>query len=85
MPKVVGHATGPASTKQPMLLEALQDALNNAPPPPPHSDIQHFTLLLVQLEHGGFVNNTTTLVTLDVQPGPLSRPKTQRPRSPKGR
>lgn len=31
----VGEAAGPAGQKQVGLLEALQQALDNAPPPPP--------------------------------------------------
>ena len=71
MAKVTGEATGPANTKQQMLLQALQDALEKAPPPGPHTDIQHFKLLLVELEHGGFTDSTRTRVTLEVKSGPL--------------
>jgi len=71
MAKSVGEATGPAGTKQAMFLEALQKALDDAPPPPAGTDVQNFRLLAVELEHGGFVGNTRTRVTLEVQPGPL--------------
>jgi hypothetical protein len=68
MAKVVGEAT--ASGKKQQLLQALQDALKNAPPPT-KGDIQHFKLLAVELEYGGFVGSTRTRVTLDVKNGPL--------------
>ena len=71
MAKSIGEVTGPPDTKQAMFLEALQKALEDAPPPSPGTDVQHFRLLAVELEHGGFVNNTRTRVTLDVQSGPL--------------
>jgi hypothetical protein len=71
MAKSVGEVTGPAGRKQALFLEALQKALDDAPPPPPGTDVQNFRLLSVELEHGGFVGSTRTRVTLDVQPGPL--------------
>jgi hypothetical protein len=72
MGRVVGQATGPAGQKQQMLMEALQDALENAPPLPAGTDVQSFRLVSVELEHGGFVGSTRTRVQLDVKPGPLS-------------
>jgi hypothetical protein len=70
MAKVVGEATANGK-KQQKLLEALQDALKKAPPPTGGNDIQHFKLISVELEFGGFVNSTRTRVTLDVKNGPL--------------
>lgn len=67
----VGEATGPAGKKQVMLQEALQQALENAPPPPGGTDVQNFLLLSVELEHGGFAGVTKTKVRLEVRPGPL--------------
>jgi hypothetical protein len=61
--KVVGEASG----KKVMLTEALQDALDNAPPPV-KADIQRLELLAVELAKGGFTNLTTTRVTLQVKP-----------------
>ena len=55
MAEVIGQVTGPADQKKAMFVEALQKALENAPPPPPGTDIQNFRLLAVELEHGGFV------------------------------
>ena len=69
MAKVVGEATA-TGKKQQKLLQALQDALQKAPPPS-RGDIQHFKLLAVELEYGGFVGSTRTRVTLDVKNGPL--------------
>lgn len=57
--------------KKVLLLEALQQALDNAPPPPRGNDIQNFTLLAIELEHGGFTGVTRTRVTLEVRTGPL--------------
>ena len=68
--KVVGEATA-TGKKQQQFLEALQDALKNAPPPSAGNDIQHFKLLSVELEFGGIVPSTRTRVTLDVKDGPL--------------
>ena len=70
MAKVTGEATAIAKKHQ-MFAEALQDALAKAPAPGPHTDIQHFRLLTVELEFGGLVGNTRTRVTLDVENGPL--------------
>jgi hypothetical protein len=53
-----------------MFTEALLAALENAPPPE-STDIQHFKVMSIELEHGGFVGSTRTRVTLEVQPGPL--------------
>jgi hypothetical protein len=53
-----------------MLLEALQNALDNAPPPQ-GTDVQWFRVLSIELQHGGFVGSTTTRVTVSVRPGPL--------------
>ncbi len=69
----VGVATGPANTKKAMLVEALQQALENVPPPPAGVDIQHFELLRIDLEHGGFTGTTRTRVMLSVKPGPLGQ------------
>ena len=71
MAHVSGEATGPVGTKQQLLLDALQQALENAPGPPPGTDIQRFRVVSIELEHGGFVGTTRTVVTLDVEPGPL--------------
>ena len=71
MPSVIGEVTGPAGTKKALLVEALQKALENAPPPPPGTDIQNFHVVSVELEHGGFTGATKTRVTLNVQDGPL--------------
>jgi hypothetical protein len=66
----IGEATGPAGRKQVLLLEALQQALDNAPPPS-SGDIQNFLLLSVELEHGGFAGITKTRVILEVRDGSL--------------
>ena len=71
MATVSGEATGPAGQKKVLLVEALQNALESAPPPPQGFDVQNFRLLSIELEHGGFVESTRTRVTLDVQSGPL--------------
>ena len=71
MEQVRGEATGPAGTKKAMLNEALQAALDNAPPPQKGTDVQSFRLASVELQYGGFVLNTITRVTLEVQDGPL--------------
>jgi hypothetical protein len=71
MATVVGQVAGMAGRKQAMLAEALQQALENANPPSPGSDIQHFRVVSIELEHGGFMLSTTTRVTLEVQDGPL--------------
>ncbi len=71
MSVVIGEATSAPSTKQQMFLDALQQALDNAPSPGPGTDIQHFRLVSVELEFGGFMLSTKTRVTLDVHPGPL--------------
>jgi hypothetical protein len=57
--------------KKVLLVEALQKALEHAPPPPPGNDTQHFRLVAVELEFGGFAGSTKTRVTFDVQTGPL--------------
>jgi hypothetical protein len=74
MTVVVGEATGWAGRKQALFLEALQVALENAPPPSPGNDVQSFRMLSVELEHGGFAGVTRTRVTLDVRDGPLGEP-----------
>jgi hypothetical protein len=71
MPTSVGIATGPPNVKKVLLLEAFQQALENAPPPPQGTDIQNFRVLAIEMDHGGFTGATRTRVTLDVQPGPL--------------
>jgi hypothetical protein len=68
MAKSVGEVT--AKGRKQKFAEALQAALDNAPPPK-KSDIQHFKLLSVDLEFGGFAGSTRTRVTLDVKDGPL--------------
>ena len=73
MAEVTGEATGPGGTKQVLLDEALQNALDNAPPPTPGHDIQFFRLVSVEIEHGGFVGSTRTRVKLEVNDGPLPR------------
>ena len=73
MANITGKVTGPAGRKKALLLEAIQKALEDAPQPPEGTDIQNFRLVSVEFEHGGFVQSTTTRVTLDVQPGPLTR------------
>jgi hypothetical protein len=67
---VVGEVTGPPSQKKALLLEALQKALENAPPPS-SGDIQNFRVVSVELEQGGFTGATRTRVTLEVNDGPL--------------
>ena len=47
-----------------MLAEAIQDALEKAPPPGGGADIQRFEVLRVQLEHGGIAGTTVTRVTM---------------------
>ena len=71
MAQVIGEVTGPAGRKQVLLIEALQAALENAPPPPLGTDVQSFRLVSVELEHGGFTGATRTRVTLDLENGPL--------------
>lgn len=71
MKKVVGTADGPAGKMQEMLVAALQNALESAPAPSPGNDVQRFTLVTVEFQHGGFTSTTTTRVTLDVEDGPL--------------
>ena len=73
----IGEVTGPPGQKQAMLLEALQQALDNAPPPQGGTDIQNFRLLSVELEHGGFTGATRTRVTIEVRPGPLTDSSTE--------
>jgi hypothetical protein len=68
---VVGEVTGPPSQKKALLLEALQKALENAPPPSSGADIQNFRVVSVELEHGGFTGATRTRVTLEFNDGPL--------------
>lgn len=68
MAKVVGESTSPG--KKQKLVQALQDALDKAPPPS-KGDIQNFKLVSVELEYGGFLGSTRTRVTLDVKNGPL--------------
>jgi hypothetical protein len=70
MSKVIGEATTSGTSTQPLLVEAIQNAIQNAPGMP-GTDIQHFTLLKVEFEHGGFVGSTRTRVTLDAKRGPL--------------
>jgi hypothetical protein len=55
-----------------MLAEAIQDALEKAPPPE-GADIQRFDVLRIQLEHGGIAGTTLTRVTVEVEPGSLTR------------
>jgi hypothetical protein len=73
MSKVVGEATTAAASTTPMLLEAIQDAMTKARPPA-GTDIQHFEVLKIELEHGGFVGSTRTRVTLEAKKGPLPEP-----------
>lgn len=68
MAKSVGEAT--AKGRKQKFAEALQDALERAPAPK-KADIQHFKLLSVELEFGGFAGTTRTRVTLEVKDGPL--------------
>lgn len=63
METVIGDASGPPGKKQQMLLEALQQALENAPPPHPGTDIQNFRLASIEFEYGGFVGSTKTRVS----------------------
>ena len=72
MARIIAEVTAQAKKKV-LLREALQKALNNAPSPPPGTDVQTFRLLSVQLEYGGFTGNTVTRVTLDVKKGQLPR------------
>ena len=66
MAQITGQATGQANHKQVLLNEALQDALDKAPPPRAGSDIVQLKLAEVRIKHGGFVGSTTTTVTLDI-------------------
>ncbi len=70
MLKLVATVTADAR-REVMLTQALQKALDEAPPPPPGNSIQTFTLQTVEIEYGGFVGSTRTRVTLDVSNGPL--------------
>lgn len=79
MSKVVGQATTPGASTTPLLVEAIQNAIENAPPLPSGTDIQHFELLKIEFEHGGFVGSTRTRVTLDANPGPLGEGPTGEP------
>ncbi|HEX8737757.1 MAG TPA: hypothetical protein VF721_20665 [Pyrinomonadaceae bacterium] len=67
----IGEVSGPFGEKRVMLVEALQQALENAPPPGEGSDVQSFRLLSVELEHGGFTNVTRTRVKLEFRDGTL--------------
>jgi len=73
MSKVIGEATTPGTSTEPPLVQAIQNAIQNAPLPP-GVDIQHFVLLKIELEHGGFVGSTRARVTLEAKPGPLPQP-----------
>ncbi|MQA30602.1 MAG: hypothetical protein GEU82_12335 [Luteitalea sp.] len=73
MSKVIGEATTPGASTTVLLLEAIENALNKAPAS--GSEIQHFELLKIELEHGGFVGSTRTRVTLDARSGPLPEPE----------
>ena len=66
MVRIVGEVTGPSGTKRVMLTEALQAALDNAPP---SGSVQRFCLVDVELQHGGFIGATVTRVTMDVEDG----------------
>jgi hypothetical protein len=70
MSKVMGEATTPGASTKVLLLEAIEDAIKKAPPPS-NTDIQHFEVLKIEVEHGGFVGSTRTRVTVDAKPGPL--------------
>jgi hypothetical protein len=72
----VGEVTGPFQQKQALFAEALQQALENAPPPAT-GDIQTFRLLSVELEHGGFTYVTRTRVKLEVRDESLGDPVTE--------
>ena len=71
MELAIGEVTGPPGQKKALLLEALQKALENAPPPAGGNDIQNFRVVAVELEHGGFTGSTRTRVTLEVSDGSL--------------
>ena len=71
MALAIGEVTGPPGQKKVLLLEALQQALENAPPPSSGGDIQNFRVVSVELEYGGFTGATRTRVTLEVNDGPL--------------
>ena len=71
MGTVIGTATGTPGMKQALFLEALQAALNEAPPPNPGNDVQHYRLVSLEMEHGGIVFQTVTRVTLEFEDGPL--------------
>jgi len=71
MATVIGEVTGRANTKRVLFLEALQKAFESAPSPPQGFDVQHFRLVSVEFEYGGFVNSTKTRITIDVENGPL--------------
>lgn len=67
---VIGEASD-ASMKKASVLEAIQDALDHAPPPTAGNDVQVFTLAKVEVQFGGFVPSSKTRVTLIVRDGPL--------------
>lgn len=71
MAQVTGEARDNGPKKHAMFVEALQAALENAPPPSAGNDIQNFRLVSVELEYGGIVGANRTRVTLDVNDGPL--------------
>jgi hypothetical protein len=65
MATIKGEATGKPNEKRVLLQEALENALNEAHPGA-GSDIVKLKLLGVEIEQGGFVNTTRTVVTLEV-------------------
>ena len=71
MAKVIGEATTAGASTTPLLIEAIQHAIESAPALPPGTDIESFELLKIEFEHGGFVGSTRTRVTLEWTPGPL--------------
>jgi hypothetical protein len=60
--------------KRPRILDAFQDAIENAPPPPRGTDVQSYRLVSVEVEFGGLTGATKTRVCVEVLNGPLPRP-----------
>lgn len=60
--------------KVPRILEAFQQAIDKAPPPPKGTDVQTYRLLSVEVEFGGFTGATKTRVCVEVLNRPLPKP-----------
>jgi hypothetical protein len=63
--------TSALGKKSPRILEAFQDALQKAPPPPLGTDVQTYRLISVEVEFGGFTGSTKTRVCVEVLNRPL--------------